>query len=160
MLIRNGSIVGADLLFTDKSDCLRGVKTLEFCALSFAYPKVMLVGCSVYMPMGALNVTVQEDAMSNSQNRSLRLVDPACPGGTGDDVADRHIAAWMAERGVEVGNPDDSWVFLMGLTLDRCYLPVFTFARQTEIVYDAPPKDAPISRQQKRALERHAVARR
>ena len=176
MLVRNGEIRGADINFTHPSDVLGPFKSAFFCSIQHAYPKVLMNHCTVNNPLGALNVLAQEDAMTNSQNKALHLIDPRDPDEAG--------LKWMRERGVVPGPIDPAeWVIVSGMTFDFCYLPVFCFATNTEIVYTEPalskhlftreewqklealyqnlkePQRAPaMSRQQRRFLERKGVS--
>jgi len=134
MRIANGEWRGADITITGPSDVLQCPKSMYLCSLQFAWKKTLLLHCTVNMPLTALSVTRLEDAMGNSQNRGLHLIDPRKP--------DERGQKWMAEMGVEPGpiNPDD-WAIFTNITLDFCHLPVFTFAAGTEITYSAPNID-------------------
>jgi hypothetical protein len=136
MRIANGEWRGADITITGPDDVLQVPKSMYFCSLQFAYPKVFFTRCTFNMPLAALNVTAMEDWGTNSMNKGLRIIDPR------DPYPEMGCGEFMAEKGVEEGNinPDD-WAIFSNITFDFCHLPVFIFGRGCEITYEAPNID-------------------
>ena len=132
MRIANGEIRGADLLWTGKDDLLQGIKSIFFCSLQMAYPRVLFVNTVFNNPIGALSVTALEDRATNSQNRALHICNPQDP--------DEGDLKWMAEKGVEPGepSPDKGWVYIFGQTIDFSFMPVRIFGKGCSIEYHEP----------------------
>jgi hypothetical protein len=130
MRIANGEWRGADIYIDNERDLLQPPKSIYFCNFQFPYPKVIFINCVINNPLTALSPLREEGYGGNAQNKALHLVDPS-------DPQERDLK-WMSESGVDPGPIDTSWVMLYNLVLDFCHLPVFCFARNTDITYIPP----------------------
>jgi hypothetical protein len=131
MRIANGEWRGADITITGPDDSLQVPKSIFFCSFQFAYPKVFFSHCRINNPLTALSVTAMEDWGTNSENKSLHIVDPRDPQPWARD--------FMAEKGVDEGDIDaGEWAIFHNLTIDFSHLPVFIFGRGCSIEYSAP----------------------
>jgi len=132
MLIRNGTITGADINFTSPTDVLGPFKSAYMCSLLMSYHRVFFQHCTLNMVPTALSVTQWENNGNNDQNAGLHIVDPR-------DPWDQSHKKWMDEFGIPVENinPDD-WVMIQGMTFDFCNVPVFIFGRGCSITHGPP----------------------